>query len=285
MHRSSLTAAASGAVALVLSASAAHAQDSLDACGDIHVEAQAECTVVPPSAECETMCTPVTVRAACAAELTVECEGQCNVEASLDCKASCNADCTAQCTVDPGKFDCRASCVADCGGECAAHCEAGEAGAQCRASCEGSCSASCDGKCDVELPEADCEARCEASCTGSCEAKANVDCQSELYADCEVEMSGGCKTACETMEGALFCDGQYVDHGNNLEECIAALEAALDIQVEGYAEGSSECANGTCTAEGEAGVKCSAAPHAPASAGGLAALGMLGAVLWRRRRR
>jgi MYXO-CTERM domain-containing protein len=288
MRSSSLIAAASCA-ALALASSTAHADEGLEACGDIYVEAHAECTLVPPQASCETMCTPLTVEAACAAQLTAECEGHCNAELSAECQVDCNADCTSHCEVDPGKFDCRAECVADCGGECAAHCEAGNAGAHCRASCEGSCSASCDGKCDVELPELDCQAKCEASCEGSCEAKANidcqVDCQADLYADCEVEMSGGCKTDCETEKGALFCDGQYIDHGDNLEQCIDALEAALDIEVMTYAEGSSECANGSCTAEGEAGVKCSAAPYSPASAGGAIGLGMLGLVFWRRRRR
>jgi MYXO-CTERM domain-containing protein len=289
MRSSSLIAAASSVAALALIVSSAHAEDSLAACGDIHVEAQAECTVVPPTAACETMCTPLTVEAACAAELTAQCEGKCNAELSAQCQAECGGTCMAQCEVDPGKFDCRAQCVADCGGECEAHCAAGEGGAHCRASCEGSCSASCDADCDIEVPEVDCAARCEASCHGSCEAQANfdcqVDCQADFYADCEVRTSGGCKTDCETMKGALFCDGQYVDHDDNLEECIAALEATLDIKVETYAEGSSDCANGMCTAEGEAGVKCSAAPYAPASAGGLAVFGLLGAVLLRRRRR
>lgn len=290
MRSSSLIAAASGAAALVLFQAQARADDpTLESCGNIHVEASAECTVIPPSAQCETMCTPVTVRAACAAELTAECEGQCQLEASVECTGSCVADCRSECEIDPGQFDCRAACVADCGGSCEGKCEAGEAGAHCRASCEGSCSASCDAQCNIELPEVDCEGRCEASCQGSCEAEANadcqIDCQADFYADCEVRVQGGCETACETMEGALFCDGQYVDHGDNFAECKAALEAALDIEVETYAEGESMCANGECTAEGEAGVKCSALPYQAGSLGAFGAMSLVGFVFVRRRRR
>ena len=59
--------------------------------------------------------------------------------------------------------------------------------------------------------------------------------------------------ACKGDEGALFCNGQYVDTGNNLQACVDALRAALDIQVEGKAEAHSECAGGNgCRAEGRA---------------------------------
>ena len=46
------------------------------------------------------------------------------------------------------------------------------------------------------------------------------------------ELSGGCEAECESPEGALFCDGQYIDHGGNLEECIASLKALFDIDVD-----------------------------------------------------
>lgn len=77
-------------------------------------------------------------------------------------------------------------------------------------------------------------------------------------------------------EGALFCDGQYVDAGDNLQECVAALKALLDIHV--YAEGDAHCEGNTCYAEGRAGCSC-AASGAPGGAltafAGLAALGLL----------
>jgi hypothetical protein len=275
----------------VLAPMSARAQ-GLESCGDIHVEANAECVVVPPSAQCEAMCEPITVEAACAARLAADCRARCDELPSVDCSASCQADCSADCEVDPGKFDCAASCRADCSGSCAASCEGDEDGGKCMARCEGSCGASCDSHCDVDLPEVDCEAKCEASCEGSCEVDTNVDCQAdcqaEAEADCYVDVQGGCEAACDTEEGALFCDGQYVDHGNNLEECAAALEAALDIEVEGHAHGESSCDNGRCMAMGEAEVSsdCSVAePGAGRSrwAWSVAGLALVGLCVRRRR--
>jgi hypothetical protein len=146
--------------------------------------------------------------------------------------------------------------------------------------CAGSCNSSCDSHCEVELPEADCDAGCEASCQGSCDVDANLDCQvecqTEAHADCEAEVTGGCKVACESDEGAIFCDGQYVDHGNNLEQCLDALRN-LDVQVEAHG-----------SAEGSVSSNCSVAkPGAfgtrPASSiAWWGMLGLLGLVCWRK---
>ena len=102
--------------------------------------------------------------------------------------------------------------------------------------------------------------------------------------DCKADIKGGCEADCKTEEGALFCDSQYVDHGDNLNECINALEAVLTTEVDGYASGSASCEGGTCKSEGEAGVSCSALPM---STGGSALWGLplLGLVAFRRRRR
>ncbi len=235
-------------------------QASLSACGNIHVEASAECELIPPGVDCELECTPLSIEAACNAKLAVDCDGECDLSAEVDCKGECRAGCEAECELNPGEFDCSAECNADCYASCAGQCEADEDSASCQGHCEASCSASCDAECDIDLPSAKCEAGCEARCEGSCKAEANFDCQiscqREAYAECEVDLQGGCKAACDTQEGALFCDGDYVDYGNNLDNCIAALEAALDLQVEGYATGSASCEGGSCRAEGEAGVSC-----------------------------
>lgn len=224
---------------LTMPAHYVYAQSGLDACGDIHVEADAQCEVVPPSAECEGMCTDVSVHAACSAKLVAQCDGGCNELPSVDCNVDCKAGCTASCEVDPGKFDCRGSCEADCSGRCEGGCAASSNKAECMASCEGSCSASCEGKCDVELPEADCEGKCSASCDGSCEVDANLDCQVKCQADargdCELDVQGSCEVQCKADEGALFCDGNYVDHGNNLEQCLDALRN-LEVRVEAMGE-------------------------------------------------
>lgn len=279
------------------------AQAGIESCGNIHVEAEAMCELVSPGVSCMGMCTPLSVQAACAAELAVECGASCDELPTVDCQGECSASCEASCTdLESGEFDCQGACEADCGGSCEASCEAQadeEGGsAECMAQCQGACSASCEGSCDVELPEADCEAGCEASCQGSCEVDANLDCQlgcqSEGFAECEAEIQGGCEIACEGEEGVIFCDGQYVDHGDNLKECIDAIEAWIDahVMVEAEAESSSSCTEEDgCMVEARAEARvttdCSvgAAGEQPRGGGGAWLLVGLGVLLGLRRRR
>jgi MYXO-CTERM domain-containing protein len=162
------------------------------------------------------------------------------------------------------------------------------------ASCSGACSVGCDKQCNIEPPTATCDARCKASCQGSCKVETNiqcqVDCQAKGYAKCEAEVTGGCKARCMANEGALFCDGNFVDTGDKLEECVDALKAVLDAKVMTSSSGSADCAGGACNAEGEASVSssCSVAQVGadPAKRTGLVALGsllVLGLFFWRRR--
>lgn len=261
----------------------AHA--GLDACGDIYVEAEATC-VVEVEGGCEAQCEPVRMEAACAAELEVNCAGQCNASASIDCQTDCSASCMGECDVDPGSFSCEGECSAGCTADCDAQCSTGDS--ECRASCEATCSAGCDARCEGTPPSATCEAKCEASCEGSCEAQANidcqVDCQAEGFATCKADLQGGCEVQCERPEGALFCDGQYIDHGDNLQQCISAIEAQLniDVQVEGSAD--ADCDNGTCEASAEGAISCAVVPEGPGHRSWWAAawLGLWG--LSRRRR-
>lgn len=286
-----------GSAALCLGALCASARAQagagLDACGNIYVEAQAECEVVPPGAQCEAMCVPVSVEAICAVDLAVDCRAGCNKLPSASCTGGCQADCEADCRVDPGKFDCQANCGAECAGDCSGRCSTASNKSQCMASCEGSCSASCDAACNVRAPSADCTARCQASCSGACEVDPNFDCQLDCQtrgrAACEARLEGGCKVKCKQQQGALFCDGQFVDHGDNLQQCIDALRAELAAHVMGEASGSSSCSGGTCTATGQAKVSsdCSVSnPGAPQSfLGWLLPLAALGLLIHRQRTR
>ncbi len=237
-------------------------QAGIAACGDIHVEAAAEC-VVKVEGGCVAECSPLSFKAACAAESFTRCEGSCSASAEAECTGTCSGTCVAECDADPGKFDCAGSCQLDCSGNCEASCSTAEDGAGCKASCEATCSAECDAECDVVPPSADCEAQCEGCCEGSCTAEANLDCQfscqSEFSASCEAELEGGCKVACEDPDGALFCDGQYVDHGGKLAECVAALDAILNLEVD--ASASASCSNGSCSAEAEASISCFGTIH------------------------
>jgi hypothetical protein len=247
------------AVAFIGIASASRiARADLSDCGDISLEADADCTVVPPTAGCDVMCTPISVRAACSAKLAASCEASCDKLPSVACSGRCVADCTGQCTVDPGKFDCEAACRADCDGQCSAQCEGKSDKVGCMAQCNGACSVSCKGSCDVKLPDADCDAKCQAGCEGSCKVDTNFDCQascqSKGYAKCQADVQGSCKAKCKAKEGALFCDGQFVDNGDNLDMCIDALKAAFNAKVSVKAEshGESACDGGTCEASGSA---------------------------------
>ncbi len=282
-----VTVASSLALGIFATHAAAQEAD-LSACGNMYVAAEAKCEYVPKT-ECIAQCTPVRLEAACAADLSVMCDGQCNVQAEASCNVDCSADCKADCTVDPGSIDCSAECRATCGGDCKAQCAGGNGGAHCEASCEASCAGSCNAKCDVVPPSASCEAKCDASCSGSCEAKANVDCQvdcqAEGYASCEVMLKGGCELECtNNPDGGLFCDGQFVK-SQSVDDCLDALEALLDVEVVTYAEGSGSCVNGKCMSSGKAGASCSALPGSGPTGGALASLFGLGAALvWRRRR-
>jgi MYXO-CTERM domain-containing protein len=84
--------------------------------------------------------------------------------------------------------------------------------------------------------------------------------------------------------GALFCDGQYVDVGGDIESCLTDLKNLLNIQV----SGSASCSGDECTAMGQASASCAASPDggAPLSGGfAIVGLGALGAAVARRRAR
>jgi len=81
-------------------------------------------------------------------------------------------------------------------------------------------------------PSADLRRRCPAVYNqgqlGSCTAQANencqIQCQSSSYAQCKSQYEQTCTTQC-SQEGALFCNGSYVDVGGNLTACVDALNA------------------------------------------------------------
>lgn len=281
------------AVALVPAAfffmsSTAHA--GIEACGNIDVSANATCEVAVEGG-CTAKCEPVNFTVSCAAELYATCDGSCTATATAQCTGSCQTSCEAECNVDPGSFDCEGACRADCSADCSGQCAASATRADCEASCSSTCSGECSSQCNLTPAQADCMAQCQSCCSGSCDAQANmscqIDCQATGYAECRTNLQGGCEAQCTKPEGALFCDGQYVDAGNRLEDCLNYLEDVLKIDVQGYARGNANCENGTCTAEGEAGISCATAPpaHTPfdGRAAGFAALG-LGLLVARRRK-
>jgi hypothetical protein len=283
---------ASLAFAAPLLASSTARADSIADCGNIDVSANATCKV-EVSGGCKLNCTPVSFEASCTAKGNVSCKGECDAKVSVQAELdSCKADCEGGCAANPN-FSCEASCSgsvdADCDASCSGQAGGNNAKGQCKADCkakvQAKCSASCNGSPVTCTPVS-----CEASCKGKLEAKAQVDCSvtcsSNLEASCEAELKGGCDAQCDAPEGALYCDGNYVDAGGNLSKCINSLEAALNLKVD--ASASAKCANGTCEAEAEAGASCGGrvvGDHSPMGPAGLVLGGAaLGLVLARRRR-
>lgn len=277
MRLSLLIAFGLALAALVITPRAANA--GIEACGDIYLTAGANCELVPPGASCTTQCTPLAVEVSCAAQLQVDCALECTGSASVECTGSCEGTCEAECNVDPGSFECATYCTADC----AAGCESTCSDSQCNSTCEANCSATCDTDCNVVPASADCTASCQGSCSGSCTADSTFTCQNACsasgYASCTSSLQGGCETDCEATDGALFCDGQYVNVEGNLDACVSALQDALSIEVTGYAE--AECMEGSCTAE--AGASCSLAGSQPEALGSFGLL-FLALLIGRRRR-
>jgi MYXO-CTERM domain-containing protein len=282
---------AATSLCLALGAWSGTARAGLSSCGNIDVEADAACKVEVKGG-CTAHCEPPQLELACSAKLQASCDGECTAQADVSCTGSCDVDCKAQCAVDPGSFDCSASCRADaeahCTGECKGEASGSQAHGQCVASCKASISAECDASCSGSLPSASCEAKCQGSCEGSCtgkaRAKCQVSCQADGYAKCEGDLKLKCEGECTKPEGALFCDGQYIDHGGKLQDCITSLNKWLEAHVDASAQAMASCANNSCEAEGEAKASCATVPGGPAG-GGIALLGMVlaGAAIARRR--
>lgn len=251
--------------ATVVAAPAARA--GIEPCGNIQLAANAQCEVVVDPLACSAKCGEVSFTASCAADLYASCDGQCTATAQASCTTSCQSACEAECNAAPGSFDCEASCQADCEGSCAGACSAAANQAECQASCQATCSGECSASCSATAPSASCTAQCQACCSGSCTANANLSCQiacqADGYVECTTNLSYACELQCSKPEGALFCDGQYVDVGDDLKACLDYLETVLEIDVKGYASAQGECTAGaggaTCEGKAEAGLSCAIA--------------------------
>lgn len=221
------------AVAVLLLAPEFARAEGLSACGNISVGLSAQCEVQPPGVSCETMCAAPRMEVSCAADLTVSCAPQCTQTVEEQLVTVCSNNCVTQCEANPGSFSCSGTCGANCAADCQTQCGTSS---QCLASCKASCSFYCDGGCKVVLPSMTCQEKCAPSCHSQVEAKVKTQCQLQCQAKeivtCQEKMVQDCKTQCRLQEGALFCDGQFVDADNNLQDCIDALKN-LKITVKG----------------------------------------------------
>jgi hypothetical protein len=220
---------------------------ALDACGDIFVEAGANCEVLTEGG-CKVECEAPAFTAVCATEGSLSCAGECNVEADVGCTGTCQASCETECNIEPATFDCRGTCEGNCSADCSAQCDASANRSECEGSCRSTCSAECEGSCTLEPGEADCAAQCMGSCSGECRADVNMNCQigcqGDLYAECKVDFQDTCEVQCENPSGAIFCEGQFIET-SNIDNCVDALRDLLNASVEFEAEASGS-ASFTC---------------------------------------
>jgi Tfp pilus assembly protein PilW len=275
----------------LLTVTPAHA--GISACGNIDVSAQGSCTA-EVSDTCAVDCSPLKVDVACSAQLEASCEGSCPKVPEVSCTGSCDTTCEAKCTVKPADFDCEANCKGDASASCDSQCSANADKAKCTASCQATFSAQCHANCTGTPATADCKAKCQGSCQGSCTAQTTLQCQvmcqSSGYATCEAKLEGGCKADCQDPKGALFCDGQYVDHNGTVDECIAAIKAALPsvhIDVSAQSSGSCDSTTSTCMGQASGSASCAFSPRRVGGgglAGAFALFAALGAVCLRRRK-
>jgi hypothetical protein len=171
---------------------------------------------------------------ACATKLHTVCRQDC----TLDPNATCTESCTDEC--DRGvNITCIHNCFGECVGSCDAQCDSAAEPSKCRATCE----ATCDGECDVQcrpLVDGDCYEHCIECCGGSCKAQINMDCQEtcqeEEFESCEYELEAECSGSCD-IDGALFCDGEYMLSGPDMTACVQALVARGTLDVNANAEG------------------------------------------------
>lgn len=231
----------------------------LGVCGKINIRANARCEVSVKGG-CEAKCKPLNFRLECSAQLQVQCGGQCNASIEQSCQKKCTDVCIPECTVDPGKVDCGAKCQVNCDASCTEECKKYPQDPYCMDTCKANCGANCKAECQATLPSASCQDKCTKVCGADCKTQANLSCQVQCSASgrakCEADLSGGCKVKCSRPEGALFCDGQFVDTNNNLRKCVSALNAYLKSKVMVHADADVDCSKGMCTARAEAGVSC-----------------------------
>src|SRR5262245_39281434 len=98
MHKVMSLSAALVAFALPFFATSAAEAQGLASCGNIHVEANAQCKAVATGG-CDVRCTELKFEAACHAEGFVSCEGQCSGSATAQCTGQCDVSaCEAKCT-------------------------------------------------------------------------------------------------------------------------------------------------------------------------------------------
>ena len=220
-----------GSVVLSLGATTARAE--LTECGGIYLRSDSKCEYRKQQ-ECMTTCMPETVQTSCVAKVYKGCETSCTVSASTSCTTGCSASCTTDCQTQaatPAPKNCMGLCVSRCQDDCK---QGGAHGACCGHNCSARCEQECKNMPEPVAQPAQCGTTCTNACSGSCTAQANTECQitcqDQMYTECQTEEVQVCQTTCMDGDGAIFCDGQYVD-AEDRPSCASQLKTELKIDV------------------------------------------------------
>jgi hypothetical protein len=243
------------------------ASDANSPCGTFDFSSGISCSI-QVSGGCTAQCTPIKFEAACS--------GHCTSTATQTCTDTCGTQCVAQC--DPQLLDCFSGCHTECDQPLIDQCMKSHPGTDCVNSAKAQCDIHCKDSCKV--PPSNCQEHCTKCCSGSCTTQVNYDCDYSCMADVE----GGCSVACSKPEGAIFCNGQYVN-ATSVEQCITYL-ATKGLQVDVSARAQATCDLSGCKGAGTA-TGCAASPGSNAGFGGaLAVIGLAAAAgVMRARRR
>lgn len=214
------------------------ARAGLPECRNIRLEDAGNCEL-RGSADCSAGCEQLGIyKTACATELHTVCREECTLSAEVGCTDECTEQCSSQCDLGIN-VTCTHNCFVECEGACDAQCAEADEPDQCRASCEATCDGECDARC-APLVDGSCYEHCVECCGGSCQAQANMDCQTSCqeveFETCEQEFRAECSASCE-VEGALFCDGEYVLSGSDLVDCTRALIERGTLNVDAEVDG------------------------------------------------
>jgi hypothetical protein len=205
-------------------------------CGWLVAGGDLQCKLVVSG--CSVECTPVSFTAQCGAT----CEGNCNVTVDASCEGSCESSCMGHCT--PGHIDCEGDCETSCGTECTTYCNAHPTETACVTDCHSNCATSCQSHCAIT--PASCEESCQASCQGSCNAHVDASCQARCQGGCTSMLTGGCEDDCDGLNGALFCNGQYVELGD-FTSCVAEFAPSLALDLTCNGAGCQGVGSATCS--------------------------------------
>ncbi|MEM9456181.1 MAG: hypothetical protein AAGF11_18510 [Myxococcota bacterium] len=266
-------------VAFALPSSAAA---TVPECSGVAIAADAQCEQ-RIEIGCQSSCELDDVLMACAAELTASCKAQCDFDFDIQCSNDCGATCEQRCLT--GDVVCHDECAEECSVNCVDTCAGAEDPRQCRASCEATCASECDQACGELTLDASCDEHCNRCCIGSCTAQANFDCQigcqGDVFEACQFDTVDQCGASCGTS-GTIYCDGQFVAGGDDVDPCMDALQQQeIDVTVDvalGERPSLPSGSLGLCRVGG-------AGSGSGSGAGWLGGLLVMGLIALRRRRR